>query len=83
VRETARSTRKTATIIGYSIRKASRRRRLQDLYRGLGEICYQSGKSGKAHEPVDTRSRELIREADRLHRELEELERKEAALRRR
>lgn len=83
VRETARSTRKTATIIGYSIRKASRRRRLQDLYRHLGEICYQSGKSGKAHEPVDTQSRELIREADRLHLELEELERKEAALRRR
>ncbi len=82
VRRTAKTTRKTASIIGLKFRKAARRRSLQELYRALGELYYQASKSGKIPGTPDARMRELTGEADRVHREIAELERKEEATRR-
>ena len=83
VRNTARTTRRTASILGLRFRKAARRHTLQEIYRALGQLYYEAAKAGKGSGEPESRVRNLTGEADRVHREIAELERREAEARRR
>ncbi len=82
VRGTARTTRRTASILGLRFRKAARRRTLQEIYRALGQLYYEAAKAGKGSGEPASKVRDLTGEADRVNREIAELERREAAARR-